>query len=296
MEGEETAAELREKLVEYRQQLNDVEELLAVESTNEEYLQIKSDLVDVITLTDDLLKLKEEEEAVAAASATSPHTVQPSSPPDAASAKKGLPFTPITPAASNSHPNFFAVGTVCEARFSEDGVWYKATINAILEGGKYDVTYTEYGNKEVVSITDIRPLTDATKKTNILPLKRPAVPDAIQQIPKSLQILPTDSDEVRAAKKKKIKAIKSANRLKTMDEEGKSKKNAWQSFQNKPKKNVPMSLSGKKKESIFKSPEVGGKIGVTGSGKPMTHMMTQKEFKSNTTKKSDIFMPTNDTD
>lgn len=298
MEGEETAAELREKLDEYRQQLKDVEELLAVEPTNEEYLQIKSDLVDVISLTDDLLKLKEEEEAVsAAASATSPHTVQPSSPPDAAAVpKKGLPFTPITPAAPNSHPNFFAVGTVCEARYSEDGVWYKATINAILEGGKYDVTYTEYGNTEVVSITDIRPLTDTTKKTNILPLKRPAIPDAIQQIPKSLQILPTDSDEVRAAKKKKIKAIKSANRLKTMDEEGKSKKNAWQSFVNKPKKNVPMSLTGKKKESIFKSPEVGGKIGVTGSGKPMTQGLTQKEFKSNTTKKSDIFMPSNDTD
>jgi hypothetical protein len=63
-----------------------------------------------------------------------------------------------------------------------------------------------------------------------------------------------------------LKAIKSANRLKTMDEEGKSKKTAWQSFQNKPKKSVPMSYSGRKKESIFKSPEVGGKIGVTGSG------------------------------
>ena len=208
MEGEETAAELRDKLAEYRQQLNDVEELLAVESTNEEYLQIKSDLVDVIALTDDLLQLKEAEEASSLPPATSPHTAQPSSPPDAASSKKGLSFTPVAPALANSHPNFFAVGTACEAKFSEDGVWYKATINAILEGGKYDVTYTEYGNTEVVSITDIRPLTDTTKKTTVLPLKRPAVPDAIQQIPKSLQILPTDSEEIRAAKKKKVKAMK----------------------------------------------------------------------------------------
>lgn len=245
MEGEETAAELRAKIVEYNGQLAEVDALLEAEPGNSEYLQIKSDLVDVITLTKDLLKLKESEEAAAA-------------PPP-----KSLPYIP--PTTPTVHANFFAVGTICEGRYSADGQWYKAKINSILDGGKYHVTYTDYGNEEVVTITDIRPLTDTTKKS-ITPLKRPAVPDAIQEIPKSLQILPTDTEEQRVAKKKKVKAIKSANRLKTMDEEGKSKKSAWQSFQNKPKKAVPMSFSGRKKESIFKSPEVGGKIGVTGSG------------------------------
>ncbi len=247
---DESAAELREKLGEYRQQLKEVEGLLEVEQGNEEYLQIKSDLVDVIALTTDLLKLKEAEDA--------------SSKPSHA-----LPFVP--PPVNSSHPNFFAVVTVCEAKFSEDGVWYKATINSILEGGKYHVTYVDYGNEEVVSIADIRPLSDAAKKTSTLPMKRPIVPDAIQSIPKSLQILPTDTEEIRATKKKKVKAIKSANRLKTMEEEGKTKKTAWQSFQNKPKKTVPMSFSGRKKESIFKSPDEGGKIGVTGSGMHLTY-------------------------
>jgi survival-of-motor-neuron-related-splicing factor 30 len=246
MEGEETVAELRAKLTEYNGQLAEVDALLAAEPGNSEYLQIKTDLVDVITLTKDLLKLKEAEEAAA-------------SPPT-----KGLPFIP-PPTAPNAHANFFSVGTICEGRYSADGVWYKAKINTILEGGKYHVTYTDYGNEEVVSITDIRPLQEIAKKSTTLPLKRPAVPDAIQQIPKSLQVLPTDTEDQRLAKKKKIKAIKSANRLKTMDEDGKSKKTAWQSFQNKPKKNVPMSFTGRKKESIFKSSD-GGKIGVTGSG------------------------------
>jgi survival-of-motor-neuron-related-splicing factor 30 len=278
MEQEETAAELREKLKEYRQQLQEVEELLEAEPGNEEYEQIKNDLVDVITLTDDLLKIKEAEEGSASPEATK--TTAP------------LPYTsaPLTALAASS---MFTVGTACEAKFSEDGVWYKATINAVLEGGKYHVTYSEYGNSEEVQVTDIRPLIDPSKK-KLSAVKRPVVPDAIKEIPKSLQILPTDSDEIRAAKKKRIKAIKSANRLKNRDEENKSKKNAWQAFQNKPKKNVPMSLTGKKKESIFKSPEVGGKIGVTGSGKPMTAPTGNKDlFKQNAPKK-DIFMPTNE--
>jgi survival-of-motor-neuron-related-splicing factor 30 len=244
MEDDESVPELRAKIADYNSKLAEVDDLLQAEPGNSEYLQIRTDLVDVITLTKDLLKMKEAEEAATPA--------------------KALPFIPpsTTP---NAHANFFAIGTICEAKYSADGVWYKAKINAILEGGKYHVTYTDYGNEEVVSITDIRPLPDTAKKSSTLPLKRPAVPDAIQQIPKSLQVLPTDTEEQRAAKKKKVKAIKSANRLKTMDEEGKSKKSAWEKFQNKPKKNVPMSYSGRKKESIFKSPD-GGKIGVTGSG------------------------------
>jgi len=281
MDGE-SAAELKQKLDEYRQQLQEVDELLAAEPKNEEYLQIKTDLLDVITLTEDLYSLKEAEE-----SASAPAIPQPANPP-APAVKVGPVTSGLVP------PTFFAVGTTCEAKFSADGVWYKAVINSISEGGKYHVTYTEYGNAEEVPITDIRPLTETSKKTSLLPLKRPAVPDSIQQIPKSLQILPTDSDEVKLAKKKKIKAIKSANRLKTMEEEGKSKKSAWQSFQNKPKKNVPMALSSKKRESIFKSPD-GGKIGVTGSGKPMTHSASSKDiFKQGVSKKADIYMPTNE--
>jgi len=269
-------AGLRAKVAEYNGQLAEVDALLDAEPGNSEYLQIRTDLVDVISLTKDLLKLKESEEA-------------------AAKAPKASSYVP--PAAANAHANFFAVGTICEGKYSQDGQWYKARINSILEGGKYHVTYIDYGNEEEVAITNIRPLPDASKKSSVLPLKRPIVPDAIQQIPKSLQVLPTDSEEMRAAKKKKVKAIKSANRLKTMDEEGKSKKSAWQSYQNKPKKNVPMSFSGRKKESIFKSPDAGGKIGVTGSGKPMTQDKSQEQLKlASGGKKAEIYMPTNEDD
>jgi len=278
MEGEESIYELHAKLSEYHQQLVEVNGLLEADPRNDEYVQIKKDLVDVISLTEDLVKLKEAEEQtvvpVAAANGNKPSSYIPTITP---SKGAGLPTTT------------FSVGTICEAKFSEDGVWYKAKINSILDGGKYHVTYTEYGNEEVVAITDIRPLTESAKKTSATPLKRPIVPEEFQEIPKSLQVLPTDTDKERETKRKKVKAIKSANRLKTKDDEGKSKQNTWQSFQGTKQRSVPLSYTGKKKESIFKSSD-GGKIGVTGSGKPMTQDSTKEQFKL-ASKKSDIYMP-----
>uniref|UniRef100_A0A6A7G6T7 ABC transporter F family member 3 n=1 Tax=Hirondellea gigas TaxID=1518452 RepID=A0A6A7G6T7_9CRUS len=48
------------------------------------------------------------------------------------------------------------IGKVCFARFSEDNVWYEAEIQEVLEDGRYAVYYIEYGNEEVVSISEIR--------------------------------------------------------------------------------------------------------------------------------------------
>jgi len=278
---DESVESLREKLGQYIEQLQTIEDVLKEDPGNEEYIQIKKDLDEVITLTKDLLKLKiEETKAASAARPTSP---------------KLSSNTPLTVGAS---PTAFAVGTICEAKYSADGVWYTAKIESILEGGKYHVTYVEYGNNEVVSIADIRPLRDVTKQNKNTPLKRPAVPDAIQQIPKSLQILPTDTEEDRVAKKKRVHAIKSANRLKNLEEERNHVKNAWLKFQTKPKKKVPMTLTSKKKGSIFASPDsVTGKVGVTNSGKAMTQLSGVVEpkdmIKIAATKKS-VFMPTAD--
>lgn len=243
---DESVESLREKLGQYIEQLRDVEEMLKDDPKNSEYLQIKKDLDDVITLTKDLLKLKIEE-------------LRGSSPPHS----KAAPPPPL----NLTSPGFFAVGTVCEAKYSADGVWYKAKIDGILEGGKYQVTYVDYGNKEVVSIANIKPLREEVRQSKNAPLKRPSVPDSIQVIPKSLQILPTDTEDERAAKKKKVHAIKSANRLKNLEEERNVVKNNWVKFQAKPKKKVPMTLTNKKKGSIFASPDtIDGKVGVTGSG------------------------------
>jgi survival-of-motor-neuron-related-splicing factor 30 len=91
-------------------------------------------------------------------------------------------------------------------------------------------------------------------------------------IPKSLKILPTDSEEVRQQKRRKIRAIKSQFRKKKMEEDRNNQKNAWKEFKEKTSKKPKIGfLSSIHRESIFKSPDtVFGKVGVIGSGKEPT--------------------------
>jgi RNA recognition motif-containing protein len=48
------------------------------------------------------------------------------------------------------------VGDLVEGQFTEDDVWYPAKIDAISADGQYSVTYTEYGNQEVIPESRIR--------------------------------------------------------------------------------------------------------------------------------------------
>jgi len=52
-------------------------------------------------------------------------------------------------------------GDLCEGQFSEDNQWYKARIDKVLGGGRYLVTYFEYGNSEESEDTYLRPLPGA---------------------------------------------------------------------------------------------------------------------------------------
>jgi RNA recognition motif-containing protein len=57
------------------------------------------------------------------------------------------------------------VGDTIEGQFTEDDVWYAAKIDSVTEDGKYHVTYTEYGNQEVIPAERIRAVTNATTAT-----------------------------------------------------------------------------------------------------------------------------------
>jgi len=77
----------------------------------------------------------------------------------------GLPPTaPVFPgqAPGFSFGNFTAewkVGDKCEAKFSEDSVWYGAVIESVSKDGKsYGVFYPEYGNREEVGLVSLRAL------------------------------------------------------------------------------------------------------------------------------------------
>jgi len=95
--------------------------------------------------------------------------------------------------------------------------------------------------------------------------------------PKSLQILPTDSEEVRNQKRRKRHILKSKWRIQQIEQQRTIVKNTWKEFttQASKKPKVVGYFTGRTKESIFKSPDnVDGKVGVIGSGKPVTPLQT----------------------
>lgn len=166
------------------------------------------------------------------------------------------------------------VGSVCEGQYSVDGIWYRAKIDSINKDGTFVVTYTDYGNTETLTFDKIRPPTRSLKllaNQTLEQKKYLQAPDQIQVIPKSLKILPEDSEEVKKQKQKKIHSIKSMNRLKKVEEEGKQKTQAWKDFVNKPKKSIPGTFTDRKKTSMFSTGDgIHSKVGVIGSGRGMT--------------------------
>lgn len=55
------------------------------------------------------------------------------------------------------------VGSQCEGKFSEDGVWYNAVVESISADGKrFKVAYTEYGNSEELDASSLRPVGGAS--------------------------------------------------------------------------------------------------------------------------------------
>ncbi len=76
--------------------------------------------------------------------------------------------------------------------------------------------------------------------------------------------------------------LKNRYRLLTKQKESEVKQSSWQAFAGgKGKKRVKGTLKGLRKVSIFKSPEVGGKVGVVGSGQGTTAYDSKKRYKLN---------------
>lgn len=83
-----------------------------------------------------------------------------------------------------------------------------------------------------------------------------------QEIPAWMRVRPGDSEKTKAAKRKRIHAIKSKQRLQKLEEESRARASSWQAFAKK---------KGPRHESIFRSPEgAAGRVGVSGSGRGLT--------------------------
>ncbi|XP_048231793.1 uncharacterized protein LOC8262560 isoform X4 [Ricinus communis] len=100
-----------------------------------------------------------------------------------------------------------------------------------------------------------------------------------RSLPAKLRINPDDTEEVKAAKRKKIHSFKSKMRFEQLEVVQNKRQNAWQQFQTTKGSSKKIGFfSGRKRESIFKSPDdPNGKVGVTGSGKGLTEFQRREK-------------------
>ncbi|XP_042395888.1 survival of motor neuron-related-splicing factor 30-like isoform X4 [Zingiber officinale] len=193
---------------------------------------------------------------------------------------------------SHSKPyGTFPVGTKVQAVWSEDGEWYDATIESITPNG-YFVSYEVWGNTEEVDFANVRPVeevnalleaereAEATRQAIKRKIAQAAITDfQARTLPAKLRIDPNDPDDVKAAKRKKIHSFKSKVRSEQLEVAQNKRQNAWQQFQSAKGKTKKIGFfSGRKRESIFKSPDdPNGKVGVIGSGKGLTEFQKREK-------------------
>jgi len=218
----ETTEEIEEKLSTYKDHYHQIETALREDPENDALLQAKEEIWDVIQLTEELLKLRRKT-AIDAVSVQAPVET-----PRAVSVKKEE-YTND----KRQQEDELKVGDKCLALFAGDGKWYPAVINSITDG-KFTVTYTGYGDEAEVSPDEITALSKSAKR----PLGEREYeykigPDGEIEIPKSLKILPTDSEDVRKSKRRRLHAIKYSHRIKSLEQNTNGRKNAWQEFSSK---------------------------------------------------------------
>ena len=179
----------------------------------------------------------------------------------------------IAPASEyNIDPEEVKIGQkgVYQCKYATDQIFYDAIVTSLTQYGCM-VKYTLYGNVEEVALAYLKTLAPPIKKGQ-------TDAQGLILLPDNLRFLPTDTEEDKARKRKKIKAIKSKNRLFTKEAEITAVQQTWQKFVTKGTKKNSLLLP--KKTSMFASSDaVDGKIGVTNSGKGMSDFAQRKKHK-----------------
>ncbi|KAI8367651.1 uncharacterized protein BYT42DRAFT_522487 [Radiomyces spectabilis] len=227
----------------YQFQLDQIEFALSKDPENEELKKLRTDLKELIALTQqfDIAQSSSKKDKKSPATPSTPTSASTSTP----TTQTQSPVTSKSALASHQ----FAVGQEVLAKWSGDGQFYRATITAI--GGAdqvFSVVFRGYKESEVVKAEDVQLLEKDKKRPGIF------------------------EDVVAPPKKKKAKKDKPSGPKKVSEAE--VKKNAWLNFASKSDKSKTkkkMAATPINKKSIFKTPDnPEGKVGVIGSGRGMT--------------------------
>ncbi|KAL3140953.1 hypothetical protein ABBQ32_005477 [Trebouxia sp. C0010 RCD-2024] len=293
--------ELQTNLDEYQGQLEQVDELLTLDPGNSEYQDLHGSLLEVIQLTEDLLRDAQQQQPDAPAPKTRlsrfdrdeavPKGATAVSAPSTSAVvtAPSLQLPSILPpqvaeqirsaqqraALQNQAPASWAIGARCQAVFSGDGEWYNASVSGVTAGDNFLITFAEYGNQEEVHRSSVRPRPDGSEVyRGVSAPKRKAVNDApqLEEMPKYMEITDKDDEKSKAKKRKLQKSWKSNQRFAKKDAETQKRQQSWMDFKKgKGSKHKAGFLSTGKKGSMFSVPDdPSAKVGVVGSGQGMT--------------------------
>ncbi|KAF2354705.1 Survival motor neuron [Trinorchestia longiramus] len=226
------AEDLGESLKTYKIHLEQVQAALTSDPGNEDLLKLRSDLEEVIALTDNL---------------------------SAAQSGAGVAATNSfeeLAGSSNSEPpaKRWSVGDKCLAQWSEDKQWYKATIDAITSDGMVALSFENYDASDVTKLSLLKDMNEAPL------LLSASVPG---KGPRKRQVVEAQRQQMKKKKQKKF------DRQKQIDEAHEQDKQKWQQFTNKSKKLKGVTKKSIFATPDSANGRVG--IGTCGiSGRPMT--------------------------
>ncbi|XP_065843658.1 survival of motor neuron-related-splicing factor 30-like [Oscarella lobularis] len=256
-----SSAEYASNLANHKAQLKQVEAALAADPKNDELLKLKSNIEEVIKLTQDLVQLNSTTPSAAAAASLAQTNE------DASSATSAVASTGI-----------WSVGSLCQAVWSKDGQYYDSQITAITGDGTCSVSFAGYDFLERVQLASLRP-----RREQLGSRKRHAAEEGIKYQHQSKSRAKREAEKEH----KKKKALKKAEKMKVIEDELGKEQGRWKSFSGKSVKQKGGFLSSKQKRSIFASPDsVTGRVGVgtcgTG-GKEMTQFLKPETYRRENT-------------
>ncbi|KAJ5172032.1 hypothetical protein N7492_004625 [Penicillium capsulatum] len=266
------AAALEAEVKEFKLQLETVQSSLQVDPDNSELQSLKTELEELITLT---------ETSIAELKPPAP-TPQPTVPSTKETWKKE-PRKPVPDHAEDTHlpvPASFAVNDNVLARWvSGDNAFYPARVTSITGSSSnpvYLVSFKSYATVENLTAKDLRPISgqDSRKRKADAPSgssasSSPAPPAHPNVISAAADINPTLASQVRQEPAKlgdgPARPAKAPRKVKA-NKELEEGKNKWKDFAAKSKSKGKIG----KKESMFRTGEgVNARVGFTGSGQQM---------------------------
>lgn len=292
-----TLPQLQQELADRQDDLNACHEMLALDPSSADALEMIPDLEAEIASIKAKIATNEAGES-AAPPPPPPTDDAPPPPPPKYDMSKHPKFRKQSPDAlpmpSDEHQTIFNVKDVVQARWSQDKQWYQATITSKTGSATdpvYKVTFKGYNDSETKRKHEIRAIYDNNKKRKADGL--PAVSTPIQQPPPPPKPVQNGSvisaapsvDTTKVQKREPSKVSDGPTRLapepkklkgNRVLEKGKSN---WQDFSKNGPKKGGFGTSKMGKESQFRTPDLpNARVGFTGSGKPMQKDQTRKTW------------------